>query len=606
MIPKPASCIGCPLYEKPHGKPEGFSYPAGSGKNGIMVVAEALGKDEELEGMALVGKSGYTLFQQLKRVNIERDDFSLFNTIACRPPDNKLVGMPYMQDAIAHCKPNLEAAIKQAQATAHQNGKTFVIVTLGVTPFKTVLGLDYKKNADLLKKDYWGYPHWSAEYQAWVLACPHPAFLLRGNTHLWPIVQWTFTRALEIANNGLKLDEPDYLLDPTSHGFDLWIAGYRRRLVEDPDSPLSYDIETPYKKKTDSEDELGKEEDADHTILRISFSYWSDVANATTTVSVKWSAEYMAGIEELFGTANYLLGWNSDKYDYPRVRHHIDVKGIGLDGMVAWHILNSSLPKALGFVTPFYWQNTTMWKHLGEAQPAYYNAKDADAALRNWHGIKRDLIQNKLYHVYERHWIELHKALKFMSGKGVLRDNEMRANAETLLATTLDRIEKGMEESVPLEARDVKIYKKEPKVITDTMYAVKKDYPVSYCGLCGIQNPSRWKKHVALCNGVKVEVPEPFKVWCQPLEFKISKKRMMSYQKLLKHQAIVDRKENKITFNADAITMLVKKYPNDKLYPLILEHRKNQKLLSTYVGMSEYRELEVPDDYVLQDGEKWK
>jgi uracil-DNA glycosylase len=41
-----------------------------------MVVAEALGKDEEQEGMALVGKSGYQLFQQLKRIDIEREDFT--------------------------------------------------------------------------------------------------------------------------------------------------------------------------------------------------------------------------------------------------------------------------------------------------------------------------------------------------------------------------------------------------------------------------------------------------------------------------------------------------------------------------------------------------
>jgi DNA polymerase I-like protein with 3'-5' exonuclease and polymerase domains len=77
---------------------------------------------------------------------------------------------------------------------------------------------------------------------------------------------------------------------------------------------------------------------------------------------------------------------------------------------------------------------------------------------------------------------------------------------------------------------------------------------------------------------------EPIKVWAKPLPFKISKKRMTSYQLSFKHQAIRDRKEKKVTFNADALTMLMKKYPNDKLYPTILEHRKVQKLLSTYVG----------------------
>jgi DNA polymerase I-like protein with 3'-5' exonuclease and polymerase domains len=519
-------------------------------------------------------------------VDIERDDLTLFNVVACRPPDNKLVSMPYCQQAIDHCRPNLIAAIEGAKKIATENGKTFVIVTLGVTPFKAILGLDSKKDNQLLKKDYYAYPFWSDTYGAWVLACPHPAFLLRGNTHLWPIVQFVFKRALEIAEHGIRLDEPEYLLDPSTVGFDAWIAGYAQSLLVDPDNPLSYDIETPYKKKTDAEDELGKEEDADHTILRIAFSYWDAVSNSTCTVSVKWSAEFLAGIERLFALANYVLGWNSDKYDYPRVRRYVDVKGIGLDGMVAWHILNSSLPKALGFVTPFYWQNTTAWKYLADAQPAFYNAKDADAALRNWIGIKKDLETHRLWHVYERHWIQLHKALKFMSESGVLRDGEMRAVAEKQLSETLDSIEVSMDAAVPKEARDVKIYKKKPADLTG-IFETTQEIPAKFCGSCGLENPTRWKKHSTLCGGEVTLVSIPQTIWGKYLDFKISKKRMQSYQQVAKHQAIIDRKEGKVTFDADAIVKLCKQYPKDPLYPLILEHRKSQKLLSTYIGVTD-------------------
>jgi DNA polymerase-1 len=75
-------------------------------------------------------------------------------------------------------------------------------------------------------------------------------------------------------------------------------------------------------------------------------------------------------------------------------------------------------------------------------------------------------------------------------------------------------------------------------------------------------------------------------VWEKPLEFKVSKLGMSKYQEFLKHEAIVDRKAGKTTYNADAITLLMRKYPNDPLYPRILEHRKTQKLLSTYVGIT--------------------
>lgn len=599
MILKPVeTCSGCPLFDGKWGKKTGFSFPVGTGLNGVMVVAEALGKDEEQEGMALVGKSGYTLFQQLKRVDIERDDFTLFNVLACRPPDNKLAGMPYEQEAIEHCAPNLNKAVADAKAVAKANGKTFVLLTLGKISFMRCMGYNYRKQADLLKKDYYGYPFWSDVFNCWVVNAPHPAYLLRGNTHLWPVIQFVFARALEIANDGLVLDEPDYLLDPTPTGFDNWIEGYIKSLAIDPTNPLSYDIETPYKKKTKDEEELSKEEDEDHTILRCSFSYYME--GNTHTTSVKWSAEYMSGIERLFDLANYVLGWNSDKYDYPRVSRFVRVRGIGLDGMVAWHILNSSLKKSLGFVTPYYWHNTLMWKHLADEQPAFYNAKDADAALRNYLGIKRDLVANNLWHVYERHWIELYKALKFMSTKGVLRDNVMRDAAEVQMSAMLDTIEAQMEEAVPVEARKLKIYKKQPKALKDLtgdelaatlkslgLLILIKDTPVIYCSGCGLQNPKRGKKFHAKCGSVEtVTYPEPKTVWGKPLEFKVSKLGMTNYQKSLKHQAIMNRREHKTTFNADAITMLMRKYPKDPLYPRILEHRKVQKLLSTYVGVT--------------------
>lgn len=590
MLLKPESCKNCPLYEPPFGKKWGFSLPCGTGTNGVMIVAEALGEAEEKEGMALVGKSGYALFQQLKRVDIERDGFTIFNTVACRPPDNKLVKQPYEQAAIAHCAPNLDRAIADAKIAAKAAGKTFVIVTLGATAFRRVLGLDYKKDRDLLRKDYYAYPFWSDTYSCWVLNAPHPAYLVRGNTHLWPVVQFVFTRAIEIANNGLHLDDPAYLLDPDPTGFDTWIDGYIGSLVTTPDNPLSYDIETPYKKKVADEDEVGKEEaavDDDHTILRCAFSYY---ANGTThTTSVRWSAEYLAGIERIFATAPFVLGWNSDKYDYPRVSRYVKVAGLGLDGMVAWHILNSALFKRLGFVTPFYWQNTIMWKHLSEAQPAFYNAKDADAALRCWVGIKRDLVANNLWKVYERHWIELSKALKYMQDKGVLRDDLTpeigRNDAEKRMTTILVGIEASMEEAVPADAREIKIYKKAPKVVKAGMYETTKNYAEKFCTGCGISLKRKWKAHSTLCTATDSTlhmVPVP--VWAEPLPFKISAKRLTSYQKSLRHQAIIDRKEKRVTFNADALVKLIKQHPTDKLYPRILEHRKVQKLLSTYVG----------------------
>jgi uracil-DNA glycosylase family 4 len=586
MIPKPNSCSGCPLYDGSNlGKRTGFSHPSGEGTSGVMIVGEALGRDEEIEGQAFVGKSGQALFQQLSRLGIEREGFTIFNSVACRPPNNELRGTWYELKAIDHCKPNLDAAIKGAKEKAKVFGKTFVIVTLGVIAFRTVMGYDQKKDKALLK-NYIAYPHWNERFGCWVLAADHPAYIMRGQAHLWPILQFVFQRALEIADKGLKLDEPDYTLDPPPPILDEWIGGYKRSLKLKPDNPLSTDIETPYKKKTDDEDELEKAEDADHTILRISFAYLDPATGLTHTVSIKWSAEYMAGIEELFRVAPYVLGWNSDHYDFPRLRKHLKIWGVCLDGMQAWHILNSNLRKSLGFVTPFYVQNTLMWKHLSDSAPAYYNAKDADMALRNWFGIRRDLEANNLWHVYQRHWIDLQAATSYMSACGVLLDMEMRDKSDQVMGDLLDQIEASMEAAVPKEARKQKILWKKPKN-TDGFEEVVKEKSTAYCTNCGLLAPKRWKKHKALCGGSETLLPLPVTAWSKPLEFKISKVGLTSYQQALKHHAVLSRRERKVTFDVDALNKLIKDYPKDPLYPRILEHRKVQKLHSTYIGVRE-------------------
>lgn len=628
MIVKPASCSGCPLYEAPVGKHNGYVPASGEGRGGVLIVAEAAGEWEEREGMPLVGKSGYALFQNLLRVEhngkpIAREDFLLHNVLSCRPPDNKF-DKPYIPLAISKCAPNLDTTIAKIKALAKEAGKHPVIVTLGVPAFKRVMGFDTKLHADLLKKDYYAYPFWSDKYGLWVFNAPHPAYLVRGKTQYWPIVWFVIKRALEVADEGLTLDNPDYLLDPTSWAFEAWAEGYIRSLIAIPDNPLSYDIETPYKKKN-SEDEVEKDEDediSDHIILRISFSYL-DTSGKTHTTSVKWSAEFMAGIERLFAIAPFVLGWNSDTYDYPRVSKHVKINGVSLDGMVAWHILQTSLDKGLGFVTPLFWKDTLMWKHLADAQPAYYNAKDADAALRNFVGTKQGLIDGRLWHVYERHWIELYKALKYMTGVGVLRDDKMRAEAETLLSGMMDEIEGKMEEAVPQEARKLKVYKKTPKD-TAGLIQVAGIAKVKVCTTCGLEKPKKahfaptkqtkpTKKNPAPelkaenpCISGRVDVVErAVSYFAKPLDFKVSKLGMTNYQTALKHQAILTRKERKVTFNADAITLLVKKYPKDPLYPLILEHRKTSKLLSVYIGHHNTEVVDVPDDYTLQLGERW-
>lgn len=605
MIPKPSSCLGCPLHSGPFGKTWGFSHPSGTGLNGVMMVAEALGENEEAAGMALVGKAGHYFFNNLKRVGIERDDFTLFNVIACRPPNNKLAGMPWEKSSIEWCAPNLDRAIDQARSIALTNKKHFTIVTLGRIAFKRVMGLTDKD--PLLKKDYKCYPFWSDRYQAWVVAVDHPSYLMRGNHHMVPVLQFGVKRALEIAEHGLEIIKPTYLLDPIPAQFGQWVADFKSAYRDGVF--LSYDIETPMKQGEDEED-VSKEDDDDYTILRCSFSYRPNEA-----VSVPWRPEFMPMLMDLFAHPCPKIGWNSENYDGPRVRAQMPLNGDQIDGMLAWHVLNSSLPKGLGFVTPFYNQSTFVWKYLSDAEPAFYNAKDADMALQCWLGISNDLKANDLWKVFGRHVIEVNRVFAHMSREGIMRDEKLRADAETRLSGMLSHTKINMEAVVPTGARALKVYKKTPKDTTG-MIAVPGLQDLKVCPNC----KEHWvkaahfkavgKKRLKVgdsqnpCVGFKGEKKTVAGMnWARPLEFKISNVGMQRYQKAVNHRPIFDPKEKKITFDEKAILRLKKRYPLDKLYPLILEHRLLQKLLSTYIGVTEYNIIEVPDNYILQPGE---
>lgn len=553
--------------------------PSGSGDNGVMIIAEAAGEHEAKEGMGLVGKAGHYLFSNLQRVGIEREGFRLANVLSCRPPANKLAGMAYEQEAIHHCSPLLDAEIASMRERTRANGKNFVIITLGRVAFKRIM--DFNDKSPEMRVDYQCYPFWSERYGAWVYGADHPSYLMRGNGKRIPILQFAFKRALEVAEKGLKLHEPTYLRDPDPPTFAQWVRDFENYADEHPEKVvLAFDIETPHKQGLD-EEEVAREDNDDFSILRCSFCYLPGHA-----VSVVWNGGNLPYLEQIFATPYAKLAHNA-VYDVTRITAQVPINGIIYDNMVAWHVLNSTLPKGLGFITPFYCQDMGIWKQLSGSDPAGYNCQDSDATLRDFIGIKRDLLNNNLWNVFNNHVVRLDKCLNYMSGRGVLRDEVMRQAAEVKLQDILDCTELKMDAAVPQGARKLKVYKKTPKDVGG-MIEVDGVLELKVCLDCGEEKPK--KPHERLCGGHISKMAFPARLWAKPLEFKVSKVGLTSYQKSLKHHAVTSRKhgeEGKVTFDEAALSRLITKYPSDPLYPLIVEHRGVQKLLSTYVGVTQ-------------------
>lgn len=94
----------------------------------VMLVGEAPGRQEDLEGKPFVGYSGRILDGALSKAGIKRSDIFITNVVKCRPPNNR---RPQSNELIA-CMGHLERQISLVSPK--------IICILGSTAYRSVLG----------------------------------------------------------------------------------------------------------------------------------------------------------------------------------------------------------------------------------------------------------------------------------------------------------------------------------------------------------------------------------------------------------------------------------------------------------------------------------
>ena len=99
------NCTKCPLYKTRTNSV--FSY--GNPQSKIMLIGEAPGEQEDLQGKPFVGRSGQLLDKILECVGFSRNEnIYICNTIKCRPPNNRNP-LPKEKEA---CREYLDAQIE--------------------------------------------------------------------------------------------------------------------------------------------------------------------------------------------------------------------------------------------------------------------------------------------------------------------------------------------------------------------------------------------------------------------------------------------------------------------------------------------------------------
>jgi uracil-DNA glycosylase len=154
-----ATFDGCPLKKTA----KHLCFARGNPQARLMLIGEAPGRDEDLEGRPFVGRAGRLLDKMLAAIGLSEADAYITNVVYWRPPGNRT---PTPQEVQA-CQPFLE---RQIEIVAPD-----VMLLLGGAAAKQVLATE--EGIMKLRGKWRGFQ--SGDRTIRTMATLHPAFLLR-------------------------------------------------------------------------------------------------------------------------------------------------------------------------------------------------------------------------------------------------------------------------------------------------------------------------------------------------------------------------------------------------------------------------------------------
>ncbi|MBQ0709712.1 uracil-DNA glycosylase [Ochrobactrum sp. AP1BH01-1] len=136
----------------------------GDPSSDIMFIGEAPGRDEDMEGLPFVGKSGQLLNRMIESIGLKRESVYIANTIPWRPPGNR-TPTPLETEL---CRPFIERQIELAAPK--------VLVALGGPAGKALTGAT---EGILRLRGNWKIHQTPSGLEIPVMPTLHPAYLLR-------------------------------------------------------------------------------------------------------------------------------------------------------------------------------------------------------------------------------------------------------------------------------------------------------------------------------------------------------------------------------------------------------------------------------------------
>ncbi|MEM4720681.1 MAG: uracil-DNA glycosylase [Candidatus Methanomethylicaceae archaeon] len=163
----------------------------------VMLVGEAPGAVEDLEGRPFIGEAGKLLDHILGKLQVDRSSLYITNCIKCRPPDNELPSGEKLMQAWTACQYFFNQELL--------NVRPKVIVVMGDTAARLV-GKS-KRPINQVER------LWLSRK---IIAAYHPAFILRNPQYEYTLAEALFLalRKAQVSVKGSRKIIKDYKLFP--------------------------------------------------------------------------------------------------------------------------------------------------------------------------------------------------------------------------------------------------------------------------------------------------------------------------------------------------------------------------------------------------------
>lgn len=145
-----------------------FVFGMGNPNAELMLIGEAPGRDEDLQGKPFVGKAGQLLDKILAAIEFKREEVYIGNILKCRPPQNRdplpeemALCIPYLFQQIQLIQPKIILAL--GRIAAHQLLRTTASLSSlrgTIHDFQGISLIVTFHPAALLRNPHWKKPVW--------------------------------------------------------------------------------------------------------------------------------------------------------------------------------------------------------------------------------------------------------------------------------------------------------------------------------------------------------------------------------------------------------------------------------------------------------------